>query len=127
MDMTVLSKTLKTYFDTMLGTSLTSYRISTQAGIAKVEEIITATSKITGVAMRDIMSRRRDPKIIYARHIAMFLAHELTNLSYVSIGKAMDRDHTSIMYAIKKLNNRGRGKSKVNTDMVKIKQLLANG
>jgi hypothetical protein len=29
------------------------------------------------------------------------------------------------MYAIKKLNNRGRGKSKINTDMVKIKKLLA--
>lgn len=125
MDMTVLSKTLKTYFDMMLGTSLTSYRISTQAGMAKVEEIIKATSKITGVGISDIMSRRRDPKIIHARHIAMFLAHELTTLSYVSIGKAMDRDHTSIMYAIKKLNNRGRGKSKINTDMVKIKKLLA--
>jgi chromosomal replication initiator protein len=93
--------------------------------MAKVEEIIKATSKITGVGISDIMSRRRDPKIIHARHIAMFLAHELTTLSYVSIGKAMDRDHTSIMYAIKKLNNRGRGKSKINTDMVKIKKLLA--
>ena len=127
MDMTVLSKTLKVYFDTMLGTILTSYKVSTQEEIAKVEKIIIATSKVTGVSIRDIISRRRDPKIVHARHIAMFLAHELTTLTYVSIGKAMDRDHTSIMYAIKKLNKRGRGKSKVNTDMVKIKQLIANG
>jgi len=125
--MTVLSKTLKVYFDTMLGTILTSYKASTQEEIAKVEKIIISTSKVTGVSIRDIISRRRDPKIVHARHIAMFLSHELTTLTYVSIGKAMDRDHTSIMYAIKKLNNRGRGKSKVNTDMVKIKQLLANG
>ena len=125
--MTVLSKTLKVYFDTMLGTILTSYKVSTQEEIAKVEKIIIATSKVTGVSIRDIISRRRDPKIVHARHIAMFLAHELTTLTYVSIGKAMDRDHTSIMYAIKKLNKRGRGKSKVNTDMVKIKQLIANG
>ena len=125
MDMTVLNKTLKTYFDMMLGTNLNKYKFSTQDGLAKVEEIITATSKITGVAIMDIMSRRRDPKIIHARHIAMFLVYELTTLSYVSIGRAMDRDHTSIMYAIKKLNNRGRGKSKINTDMVKIKKLLA--
>lgn len=125
MDMTVLSKTLKEYFDTMLGTNLTSYKVSRQEGFAKVEKIIFATSKVTGVSINDIMSRRRDPKLVQARHIVMFLAHELTTLSYVSIGKAMDRDHTSIMYAIKKLNNRGRGKSKINTDMVKIKKLLA--
>ena len=125
--MTALNKTFKKYLDMILGTSSSNYSYSDRIGFSHLEEIVKKTSEVTGVPVNDIMSHRINSNLVYARYIAMFLAYELTTLSYVSIGRAMNRDHTSVMHAIKKLNNRGRGKSKVNTDMVKIKQLLANG
>ena len=123
--MTVLNKTLKTYFDMMLGTSLTNYNVSAQEGVAQVEKVIKATSNVTGVSINEIRSNRRHKDFVQARHIAMFLVHEMTTLTYVQIGAAMNKDHTSVIYAVNKIKNRGRGKSKINTDMAKIKKLLA--
>lgn len=124
-DMTVLSKTLKTYFDMMLGGNLTSYKVRAQEGVAQVEKVIKATSRVTGVSVNEILSNRRHKDLVQARHIAMFLAHEMTTLSYVQIGAAMNKDHTSVMYAVNKIKKRGRGVSKVNKHMAEIKRVLA--
>ena len=123
--MNVLSKTLKTYFDMMLGGNLTSYKIRAREGIAQVEKVVKATSKVTGVSVNEIMSNRRQKELVQARHIAMFLAHETTTLSYVQIGAVMNKDHTSVIYAVNKIKNRGRGVSKVNKHMAKIKKVLS--
>ncbi|MDT5221985.1 MAG: chromosomal replication initiator protein, partial [Mycobacterium sp.] len=37
--------------------------------------------------------------------IAMYLCRELTDLSLPKIGQAFDRDHTTVMYAERKIRN----------------------
>ena len=38
-----------------------------------------------------------------ARQIAMYLTRKLTNLSLPDIGKEFDRDHSTVLYAIRKV------------------------
>jgi chromosomal replication initiator protein len=40
-----------------------------------------------------------------SRQIAMYLCRELTDLSLPKIGQAFGRDHTTVMYAQKKILN----------------------
>ena len=48
---------------------------------------------------RDLKSTARQQKIAHARHSAIYLAREILNLSYESIGEFFDKKHTTIMYS----------------------------
>ncbi len=52
---------------------------------------------------REMTSDRRSRPIVEARHIAMWLAVEMTDTSLVQIGRAFgNRDHTTVMHALEK-------------------------
>ena len=90
-----------------------------------VAQIINVVQKVTGVTEAELLSRRQRKDYVVARHIAIQLMIEMTDLSYVQIGHAMNRDHTSIMYVKKKMENRGRGRSRLNTQLAEAKRRLA--
>jgi chromosomal replication initiator protein len=48
-------------------------------------------------------SSRRDRSVARPRQIAMYLCFKLTPKSYPDIGRAFDRDHTTVMYAVKRI------------------------
>jgi chromosomal replication initiator protein len=55
----------------------------------------------------DIISPRRDRKVIVPRFIICYLARKLTTQSMPAIGRLLgDRDHTSILNAIEKTTSR---------------------
>ncbi len=57
-----------------------------------------------GITRRDLISDRRDAKIIMPRHIAIYLCRQLTLRSLVFIGRRFNkRDHTTILSAARKI------------------------
>jgi chromosomal replication initiator protein len=60
--------------------------------------------KFYGVGRTELVGSKRDQNIVYPRQIAMYLVRELTDLSLPNIGKEFGgRDHTTVMYANKKI------------------------
>src|SRR5579871_941665 len=57
-----------------------------------------------GVSLREINSSRRSRHVAFSRHMAMYLCRELTGHSYPALGRAFDRDHTSVMYAVERID-----------------------
>ncbi len=52
----------------------------------------------------DIVSKRRTADVVLPRQVAMYLARELTPLSFPSIGRHLAyRDHTTIMHGYQKI------------------------
>ena len=49
------------------------------------------------------MSKSRSRPLTTARHVAMYLLRELTGLSLIKIGEHFDRDHTTALHGIKKI------------------------
>lgn len=71
-----------------------------------VEKIIGEVANIYSVSKQDIRSQNRTSSISTARQVAIFVVHQLTNLSYTAIGHEFgDRDHSTIVYAIKKVRD----------------------
>lgn len=91
-----------------------------------VVNIIDVVCNVTGVNEIELVSRRRERQYVRARHIAIQLMIEMTDLSYVQIGSALNRDHTTVMYVKKKMENRGRGRSLLNTQLAEAKRRLAS-
>lgn len=66
--------------------------------------IIRDEARRAGVDRTDIISKRRNARVVLARHRAIYRIKKLSNWSLPRIGKLFGRmDHSSIIYAIRKI------------------------
>jgi len=66
--------------------------------------IMAQTADYFGITIDDLCSANRSRTMVSARHIAMYLRRELTDLSLPKIGREFGgRDHTTVMSADKKI------------------------
>jgi chromosomal replication initiator protein len=56
-----------------------------------------------GISLSDLLSFRRKKNLVSARHKAIFLAWKKTQRSLTWIGRQFNRDHTTILHAIQKM------------------------
>ena len=63
------------------------------------EKIIAVCAEAFGISSGEILDRSRRPIPSAARRMAMYLTRELTELSFPKIGKAFDRDHSTVISA----------------------------
>ena len=102
-----------------------SFSISEDTRISP-QEIIAATASYYKITQEQITGSGRQAAIALARQIAMHICRELTDLSLPKIGTHFgDRDHTTVMYATKKISTQMREKryiyNQVSEIIVKIK------
>ena len=71
-----------------------------------VERIITEVARTMNVNPEDIRSNKQSAPISRARQVAIYVVRTITNLPMKSIGEEFGgRDHTTIVYAIQKVEN----------------------
>jgi chromosomal replication initiator protein len=71
-----------------------------------LSEIIDAAAQEFGVERESLLARNRQRSVTRARHVAMYLARELTAHNFSEIGRGMGgRDHTTVLHAINQINN----------------------
>jgi chromosomal replication initiator protein len=69
-----------------------------------IDTIQIAVAESYGVTRAEMISDRRNGKVVMPRHVAMYLSRELTPRSLPAIGRRFgDRDHTSIHFAVQKI------------------------
>jgi len=67
-----------------------------------VEDVQGAVSKHFGINVADIVSQRRERRIILPRQVAMYLSRKVAEASYPSIAEKFGgRDHSTVMHAVK--------------------------
>ncbi len=70
---------------------------------AMIERILTAVSKEYGISVQDMKSKKRTDSIANARHVAIYLIKQNTELTLKAIGAIFSRDHATIMSSIDKV------------------------
>jgi chromosomal replication initiator protein len=65
--------------------------------------IIAATAEYFDTTVEELRGPGKTRALAHSRQIAMYLCRELTDLSLPKIGQAFGRDHTTVMYAQKKI------------------------
>lgn len=66
-----------------------------------IEEIQRKVAEHYNIRVAEMTSKRRDRPVARPRQIAMYLSKELTTKSLPDIGRAFDRDHTTVIHAVK--------------------------
>jgi chromosomal replication initiator protein len=73
-------------------------------GPATIDEIQNRTSAVLGLERNDLLSTRRNRRLVYARQVAMYLCRELTDHSLPAIAQRFGgRDHTTVLHAHRKI------------------------
>ena len=72
----------------------------------EIRRIIAAVVESTGVTVESMTSRSRTARVAAARQLAMTLIREGTMLSLAEIGSLFDRDHGTVIHAIKATRKR---------------------
>ena len=67
--------------------------------------IMAATAEYFDTSLEELRGPGKTRALAQSRQIAMYLCRELTDLSLPKIGQAFGRDHTTVMYAQKKILN----------------------
>ena len=77
------------------------------AGMTQISSamIMAATAEYFDTTVEELRGPGKTRALAQSRQIAMYLCRELTDLSLPKIGQAFGRDHTTVMYAQKKILN----------------------
>lgn len=77
----------------------------TDAGTIQISiaTIMAATAEYFDTTVEELRGPGKTRSLAQSRQIAMYLCRELTDLSLPKIGQAFGRDHTTVMYAQKKI------------------------
>jgi chromosomal replication initiator protein len=71
--------------------------------LVTIDNIMRVVSTYYNIRVADLSSKRRSRSLARPRQVAMSLAKELTEHSLPEIGRAFDKDHTTVLHACKKV------------------------
>lgn len=71
------------------------------APAVSVREVVIAVCERFKIEPQSLLGRLRFREFSQPRHMAYLLAYELTYQSLTDIGRAMDRDHTTVLHGVR--------------------------
>ncbi len=90
-----------------------------------IEEIQKKVAEYFNIRMADMHSARRARPVARPRQIAMYLAKQLTSRSLPEIGRKFGgRDHTTVMYAVRKIEEMRAGDPAMDEDIDLLRRML---
>jgi hypothetical protein len=93
----------------------------------QIKPVIRAVAKYYGVSLTDLLSRRRSRSVAAPRHVAMYLAKELTRYSLPAIGCILDRNHSTLMHGCRKIAAQRLEDPKLDAEIRELIRLLTQG
>lgn len=72
-------------------------RLEDRRKIVTLDDAIAAAAEAFGLSLEDMTSRSQPQRIVRARHACVWCAREVLKESFPRIGKALKRDHTTVM------------------------------
>ena len=91
----------------------------------RLEEIIKCVSSHYNLKATDLTSDRRTRDIARPRQVAMYLAKDLTTRSLPDIGRAFNRDHTTVIHSIKRIEKLLSGDNETADDIELLRRRLS--
>lgn len=91
----------------------------------RIEDIQRIVARHYSVSKTELLSNRRTRTIVRPRQIAMYLSKVLTPRSLPEIGRRFGgRDHTTVLHAVRKIENNAAGDDKLAQELELLKRLI---
>ena len=76
------------------------------------------------VSHADLVGKKRNRNIIYARQIAMYLCRQLLDLPFNDIGKKFNRDHSTVMYSVSNVEEKMKENRELQEEIETLRQMI---
>ena len=86
--------------------------------------ILEETARYYGLGIDDLTGKSRSRPIATARHVAMYLVRECTGMSLIKIGELFDRDHTTALHGITKIDRSMREREPVYRQVQDLSRII---
>ena len=98
----------------------------TRADTTSVEDIQRAVCSHFRLSNSELLSKDRHKSVAFARHVAMYLCRQRLGCSFPELGRAFGgRDHTTVMSAVRRVEQLRQKDPQVNAHLEAIEQYLA--
>lgn len=77
-----------------------SVKVRPRMNVLRIQREVARFYEIT---LTDMLSSRRKREVCRPRQVAMYFAHKLLPISYPDLGRRFNRDHTTAIYAVGKV------------------------
>jgi len=112
--------------DLAFATSEIAVLSPTRAEATSVEEIQRAVCTHFRLSNSELLSKDRHKSVAFARHVAMYLCRQRLGSSYPELGRAFgNRDHTTVISAVRRVEQLRQRDPQVNAQLAAIEQRLA--
>lgn len=91
-----------------------------------IEAVQEAVCSVLGLSREDLLSPRRAPRVARARQLAMYVAREQTRHSLSEIARRFDRDHTTVLHAVRTVAQRLEPGSETSATLLKVRAQLGD-
>ena len=88
--------------------------------------ILEETARYYSLSVEEIVSKSRSRPLTTARHVAMYLVRECTGMSLIKIGEFFDRDHSTALHGINKIDEQMRDREPVYRQVQDLSRLIRN-
>lgn len=96
-------------FERPIKPSCTGFEPTVSPKAFMTPKIIRHVAKFFKISKHDLVGHRRTANILWPRFVAIYLVRKLTLRSLPEIGRWFNRDHTTIINALRRLDLRTRG------------------
>lgn len=91
-----------------------------------VDDIKSITAGYFNIPLSELISNKKQRICSYPRQLAMYLCRKYTDLSLKKIGEAFGKkDHSTVLYAVKRINKHKDIQNKIKYDLNSIENLLS--
>jgi chromosomal replication initiator protein len=92
----------------------------------EIDDIKSITAGYFNIPLSELISNNKQRIYSYPRQLAMYLCRKYTDLSLKKIGEAFGKkDHSTVLYAVKRMNKYKDMKKDITHDLEKIENLLS--
>ena len=91
---------------------------------ASAERVESVVGSALNIEPRQLVSSQRTARIVFARQVAMYFMKKLLGMSLSAIGERYDRDHTTVLHAVRAIDARRRCDPEVRRLVVMLEEKL---
>ena len=96
-----------------------------KSDVLTLPEILDEVAKHYGVKSAEMCTDKRNAEVVRARYMALYLSKNLTSHTVAQLARFYgNRDHTSVLYALRKMNGDVKRDEPLKADIQRLKQAL---
>ncbi|MEO0270815.1 MAG: chromosomal replication initiator protein DnaA, partial [candidate division WOR-3 bacterium] len=98
--------------------------IFSSAAINEPDDVVRVVSEYYNIPKTEITGKKQKKELVQARQVSMFIMKNVFNMTVVEIAKYFDKDHTTVLHAINKIESQIQKNEKLKEDIMEIEKML---